>query len=191
MAADPFEGLFSVEDDLYEEGYRLGQADGLQAGRLEGRAFGIEKGFEKFVAMGRVQGQSAILSARLRTASEATASREIQSLSVMPESSSRSTLPPLPENARLEKHVASLGAMADPRSVSTRNTEDAVSNFDDRLKRLVAKIKVVERMVGQGSVSTPTNGRGVNGRSAGSMRPRTDRASEGNIEDFESLAARS
>lgn len=34
--------------------------------------------------------------------------------------------------------------------MSTQNDEDAVSEFDDRLKRAQAKAKMVEKMVGEG-----------------------------------------
>jgi hypothetical protein len=46
--SDPFDSVLNLEDDLYTSAYALGAADGSRAGRVEGRIFGLEKGFEKF-----------------------------------------------------------------------------------------------------------------------------------------------
>lgn len=61
---DPFDSLLSLEDQYYSEGYELGVADGSRAGRIEGRVFGLEKGFEKFVAMGKLHGRAVVWNAR-------------------------------------------------------------------------------------------------------------------------------
>jgi len=58
-------------------------------------------------------------------------------------------MPSLTDNARLAKHVKVLYALAESESLSTENTEDAVSDFDDRLRRAQAKAKIIERMVGE------------------------------------------
>jgi len=41
--------------------------------------------------------------------------------------------------------------------LSTENTEEAVSEFDDRLKRAEGKAKIIERLVGEGREDTETN----------------------------------
>ncbi|KAF2002626.1 hypothetical protein P154DRAFT_520750 [Amniculicola lignicola CBS 123094] len=62
-------------------------------------------------------------------------------------------IPPLPPNPRLQKHISTLHALSDPPTFSTSNTEDSVADFDDRFKRAGAKVKVIERIVGEtGSV---------------------------------------
>lgn len=66
MADDLFDSILHLEDDFYREGYALGEADGAPAGRLEGRAFGLEKGFEKYAEMGRLHGKAVIWASRLQ-----------------------------------------------------------------------------------------------------------------------------
>jgi len=63
-------------------------------------------------------------------------------------------LPPLPNNTRLEKHITALYALAETESLSTENTDEAVNDFDDRLKRAQGKAKVIERMVGEAPAKT-------------------------------------
>ncbi|AEO63587.1 fbc9ecfc-8ea8-4fe2-9d4d-c5690a670ded [Thermothielavioides terrestris] len=61
----------------------------------------------------------------------------------------KAELPPLPDNARLAKHIAALYALAETESLSTENTDEAVDEFDDRLRRAQGRAKVIERMVGE------------------------------------------
>ncbi|KAL2021782.1 hypothetical protein VTK56DRAFT_6556 [Thermocarpiscus australiensis] len=63
----------------------------------------------------------------------------------------RFELPPLPANPRLGKHIATLYALAETESLSTENTDEAVDEFDDRLRRAQGRAKIIERMVGEGS----------------------------------------
>src|SRR5882762_2032425 len=65
MEDDPFESVLDLEETYYQEGYDLGVADGSRAGQIEGRVFGIEKGFEKFAAMGMLHGRAAVWASRL------------------------------------------------------------------------------------------------------------------------------
>ncbi|KAK4978397.1 hypothetical protein LTR66_003995 [Elasticomyces elasticus] len=62
---DPFDSLLGLEDQYYAEGYKLGIADGSHGGRIEGRIFGLEKGLEKYAAMGVLAGRAAVWIARL------------------------------------------------------------------------------------------------------------------------------
>jgi hypothetical protein len=67
------------------------------------------------------------------------------------------TLPSLPKSQRLERHLKVLHALSESESLSTENTEEAVSDFDDRLKRAEGKAKIIERLVGEGREDTETN----------------------------------
>ncbi|MCJ1344077.1 hypothetical protein MMC31_002279 [Peltigera leucophlebia] len=55
-----------------------------------------------------------------------------------------------PNNPRLNKHILTLYALVEPASLSIQNTEEAVSDFDDRLRRAEGKVKIIERIVGEG-----------------------------------------
>lgn len=178
MEDDPFDGVLDLEETYYQEGYDLGVADGSRAGRIEGRVFGIEKGFEKFAAMGMLHGRAAVWASRLPrkkeqgkdnekkatiTQDEVTSSSlEASPNNLIPTSSEAlvpagdgvvaSGLPPLAVNPRLERHIQTLFALVEPDTFSTENTEESVADFDDRLKRAGAKAKVIERIVGEGDV---------------------------------------
>ncbi|KAL8718251.1 MAG: hypothetical protein Q9225_004589 [Loekoesia sp. 1 TL-2023] len=170
MTTDPLDELFELENTFYKEGYDLGTQDGSRSGRIEGRLFGLEKGFEKYITMGRLHGRSVIWSGRLSSSpgqsSEVGDLNEPSSIDNNISSSdklharatdndlrvSNSSLPRIPYNPRLEKHLRTLYALTEPASLSTENSEEAVSEFDDRLKRAEGKVKIVEKLIGEGSV---------------------------------------
>ncbi|KAI4135709.1 MAG: hypothetical protein LQ347_000439 [Umbilicaria vellea] len=177
MEDDPFDGLLGLEDRFYDEGYKSGVADGTRAGHIEGRLFGLEKGFDKYMSMGKLHGRVTVWASRLQDSLEPEEQRASlkrrflkngrQYPSSLPnpsegaqlgggqgnrslESSSSvkdTPLPVLPSTPRLEKHVQTLCALVEPDSLSTQNTEDAVANFDDRLKRARGKVKIIEKSI--------------------------------------------
>lgn len=164
MAFDPFNEVLDLEEQFYNEGYQQGLSDGVKAGRIEGRTFGLEKGFEKYVESGKLHGKSLVWINRLKNAQEPTSTPlESQPSGVISHNSTVEPseeqgssltgttlkLPPLLENQRLSKHVKVLYALAESDSLPTENTEEAVSDFDDRLKRAQAKAKIIERMIGE------------------------------------------
>src|SRR5271163_3634496 len=64
MDDDVLDDLLSPEENFYRDGYELGQADGTHAGHVEGKLFGIEKGYEKALEMGRLAGRAAVWTIR-------------------------------------------------------------------------------------------------------------------------------
>lgn len=156
--ADPFDSLLTLEDDLYTTAYAQGTTDGSRAGRIEGRIFGLEKGFEKFAALGQLHGRASVWGARLPRSKTASAENtEVDVKSKNPKEAEQGPILPLfRDNDRLKKHIQMLHALTDPATFSTINTEDAVADFDDRFKRAGAKAKIVERIVGEtGSPCSP------------------------------------
>ena len=152
---DPFDTVLTLEDQFYQEGYALGIADGHRAGLIEGRAFGLEKGFEKYLTMGKAHGRAEVWAGRLpSTQKEVVASQDVAALPPTEESGTSmaagaSKVPKLPASARLEAHVRTLYALTEVGSLSTANSEDSVAEFDDRMKRAEGKIKVIERITGE------------------------------------------
>jgi len=207
MDDDPFDGLLNLEDQYYREGYDLGVKDGSRAGLIEGRLFGIEKGFEKYAAMGRLHGQAIVWSGRLRTSPmkdeaarqhpheehvtklrgdtdiETPGSKLNDKQAISP-----SALPDLPATVRLEKHIRTLYALTEPSSLSTQNDEESVSQFDDRLKRAEGKVKIIEKLIGEvsRSISTATDLPSI---SLAPTSGHTDKG-ESSIEDVSILHAR-
>jgi hypothetical protein len=201
---DIFEAALNLEDTSYAKGYAQGVADGSRAGRIEGRIFGLEKGFEKFLEMGRLNGRASVWAARLKASSMTDSGSAANSVSehdsmglekptdeaanVSDIDISHANLLPLLSNPRLEKHVRSLLQLTDRMEISTANDEDSVADFDDRIKRARSKTKVIERLLGEASLSTISPGASSESRGAergirvvrAPRQPGTDR----NIEDF-------
>lgn len=164
MEEDPFDSLLGLEDQYYNEGFTLGNADGLRAGQIEGRIFGLEKGFEKYLEMGKFHGRAVVWSSRLPVSKEdpranaqdnptaATKATEPKGLDhgKMQEAPRNATtmLPSFHQKIRLEKHLRTFYALVEPESLSTENNEEAVADFDDRLRRAQGKAKIIERLVG-------------------------------------------
>ena len=197
MAEDPFEDLLSLEDQLYQEGYQLGLADGQQAGLAEGRAFGLEKGFEKYKAIGRLRGKSLVWASRLQTEqSDGLPVRAGQDVARRADDKSTSlhnerSLPALPSNSRLPKHIHSLLSATDPSDVSTANTEDSIEDFEERLKRAEVKAQIIEKIIGERSAVDGQDGRDNLGIGKdGDMNEEGKRGGEGDIEDLAALGTR-
>ncbi|KZF25701.1 hypothetical protein L228DRAFT_259091 [Xylona heveae TC161] len=188
LGDDLFDGLLNLEDQFYDDGYRLGLADGAQAGRIEGRTFGLEKGLEKYRAMGKLHGKSTIWAGRLPRTRLSGSARSANQCKTAPgsgsleqslngkgdQTESHDFLATLSANPRLEKHIQTLYALSEPASLSTQNTEDAVSDFDDRYKRAAAKAKIVEKLVAEeireeGQTTSGNGQRGTEGDGGGSI----------------------
>ncbi|KAF5001331.1 hypothetical protein FGRMN_1088 [Fusarium graminum] len=140
--SDPFEDVLNLEERFYSEGYEQGVKDGVQAGRIEGRSFGMQKGFEKFLESGRLASKAIVWANRIPPKDGASSSEDV------------CTLPALPKNARLEKNINTLYALVEPDTLSTENSDDAVQDFDDRVKRAQGKAKIIEKMAGSGGKET-------------------------------------
>lgn len=157
-SSDPFDDIINLEEEFYSDGYKAGVADGARAGRIEGRSFGIEKGYEKFVEAGRLYGKSVVWANRLPQAQASSASTEQQKL-----------LPALNSGGvRLEKNVLTLHALVEPETLSTENSDEAVNDFDDRVKRAQGKARVIERQVGEEGVKKDGTANLVEGDKAAS-----------------------
>lgn len=140
-ANDAFDNLLNLEDKYYSEGYEQGVADGGRAGRIEGRAFGIEKGFEKFLEAGRLNARSIVWANRLPSHQQGTLATGAPASERLPVLSGG--------GARLEKNIVTLHALVEPDTLSTENTDEAVNDFDDRVKRAQGKARVIERQIGE------------------------------------------
>ncbi|KAF4636328.1 hypothetical protein G7Y89_g1748 [Cudoniella acicularis] len=154
MPSSTFDEILDLEEKFYDDGYQQGLADGVKAGRIEGRTFGLEKGFEKYLESGKLHGKSLVWVNRMpcfpaKFSAQDANQQSKPDLPANDQPQKLEKLPSLPDNQRLAKHLKVLYALAESESLSTENTEEAVSDFDDRLKRAQAKAKIVERMVGE------------------------------------------
>jgi hypothetical protein len=153
---DPFDDILNLEDQFYLQGYQQGQADGLQAGRIEGRSVGLSKGFDKFFESGRFYGKAVVWANRLPAGPSSTSNSleehgdgDEKTAAAATSETLELRLPPLSSNSRLEKNVVAVHALVEPDTLSTDNTDDAVDDFDDRVKRAQGKMKIVERIIGE------------------------------------------
>ena len=172
--SDPLDAVLDLEESFYADGQRIGKSDGEQAGRSEGRAFGIEKGFEKFLEMGKLHGQAIVWAGRL--------SDEDVKGDRCPEESRTDDVPacsiPLPQSAKSVSHVQTFYALTEIDSISTENDEAAIADFDDRLKRAKGKARVIEKLVGESKHSASD---GIKSRA---------QQNDGSIEDVSVLRVR-
>ena len=200
---DPFDDLLSLEDEFYKEGYNLGISDGKRAGLIEGRGFGLEKGFEKYLAMGAMHGRAMVWAGRQVVEegqhsksqvkkSDGDASVVNRTLEVENEEASVNRMsgkvPNLSANTRLEGHIRTLYALTEPDSLSTENSEISVSDFDDRLKRAQGKFRVVGKFLGEAAFDD--DGNAIISRRQGVVLNAAKRKGDGSIEDISSLHAR-
>lgn len=167
MQSNTFDEVLGLEEQFYDDGFRQGLADGITAGRVEGRTFGLEKGFEKYVESGRLYGKSIIWANRMpkfqRIVTNCDEEAHKSTSPNLPsdhghQSTATPSLPSLPDNQRLANHLKVLHALSESESLSTENTEEAVSDFDDRLKRARGKAKIIERIVGETKVDVEVGG---------------------------------
>lgn len=176
---DPLDNLLHLENTYYNEGYNLGLADGAHAGRTEGRIFGLEKGLEKFTELGRLQGKSLVWGARLPD--------EIGLCSGGPE-----LVSPLSGSERLKKHVQRLRDLTDPDTLEIENSEEAVADFDERLKDARSKAGLIEKIVGEDEAELSKENEeqtSASGATGGSLRVRTNASAKQTreLEDFAGL----
>ncbi len=147
-STDPFDDLLELENGFYKEGDEAGVADSAYAGLIEGKVFGIEKGFEKALELGRLQGRAMVWSERLskvqNNSSERPVSQDGSSMNPL-----QRDLPALPENARLRKHIESLLSLTNPDTMPKDNSDVSVAEFDDRITKSKAKAKMISTMVGE------------------------------------------
>jgi hypothetical protein len=155
MASDPFDDVLNLENHFYDEGYSQGMQDGLQAGKIEGRTMGLEKGYAKFLESGRLFGKAVVWANRLPKSTPTTeVQRQMdhQGSNGSLKESPACKLPPLNSNQRLEKNISTVYALLEPDTLSTENDDDAVNDFEDRIKRAQGRVKIIERAVGEGII---------------------------------------
>ncbi|KAK7208430.1 hypothetical protein BZA70DRAFT_287734 [Myxozyma melibiosi] len=145
MDDDLFDSLLNLESDFYQEGYNEGFADGVRSGTSEGMQFGLQTGFHRFLSVGIISGRCEIwkhakppLTARSAPTSSPAASSS-ETIEVM------SIGPPETGGARATKQLQVLTDLVT--DIPIVNTEEAVEEFENRLKRAKARAKVVQRML--------------------------------------------
>lgn len=137
---DPFDDLLGLEDNFYQEGYEAGVADGEHAGLVEGKVFGIEKGYEKALELGKLHGRGLVWQMRSQGVPQGCDQAAI--IAQLEQSK-------LPRNSRLVKHIEGLLTATDDKSVVMDNSDEAVTDFDERISRAQAKAKVIAAIVGE------------------------------------------
>ena len=147
MATDDtlFDTLLNLEEQYYLQGYNEGYRDGIASGKLEGHSLGFKTGFEKFSELGFLAGQATIW------AQACGISGIISEPNLTPSSTSSPIEPPIASNstAKLKMHIRDLYALVRPDSLHTENTDQAMIDLEDRLKRAQGKARVIESLLEQ------------------------------------------
>lgn len=189
MEPNLLDSLLDLEEQFYKEGFDLGAADGTEAGYTEGSVFAVEKGFEKFVEMGRLYGKALVWAQRLAESRPTEISEKPLGQSVTAtdtialDPSTCANMPSLPpHSARLARNLQTLLELVDPASLDMSNTEEAVNDVDERLKGAAVKAKLIQRALGESEEVL-----GIRSNVNDSHKPGDE---SGSIEDISSLNAR-
>ena len=174
---DPLDSLLRLEDNFYQEGFCVGVQDGKRAGLIDGRLYGLEHGFEKYVAMGTLHGRAAVWAGRISSSDDNP--EQFEGFRDGKPTKEDDEIIKRLDNPRLRAHVRTLYALTEPDSLATVNSEDAVTDFDDRLKRAEGKFKIIKKLTGE------TNQDYDNGSREGSKG-----TGDGGIEDISVLSVR-
>lgn len=166
MASDPFDDLLELEDGYYQEGYEAGVADSTYAGMIEGKVFGIEKGYEKAVELGKLHARAVIWQEGVQREDAA------QPLTVSDITESNTSdlfrlrdivhgLPRLTDSGRLQRHIEGLQTVSASSTIAKDNSDEAVTEFDDRIAKAKAKAKVIANIAGESLNPTSTTNAGI------------------------------
>ena len=182
----------------------------MHAGLVEGTLFGVEKGFEKAVRMGRLSGRAAVWQRRFQSTKPPpppppssppvvpSRRRSNENKAVVAEEDAAAAAPVVvvddvdqltvlsaSTNPRLAKHLGALSATTDTASLSGANTDAAVAEFDERLAKAVAKARLIANVVAEPVQVDDADA----GAAAGAAAGATSHGHRG-IEESGSLAAR-
>ena len=201
MDEDLLDSVLSLEDVSYQAGFAEGEKDGSDIGYAEGITFGMEQGFRKAMEMGSLHGRAMMLNSCLTEPGpslQPEAETNGHDHPVLGESKSAANdadkklvpdlpkIPTIPSNPRLRKHIETLLKLTDSEGVSWENSDAAVDEFDERMKKAVAKAKVIDKLVGDkhklNSVTGKTGPEGAQNASVG--------IGTGNIEELNNAAVR-
>ncbi|KAL4975486.1 hypothetical protein BDW66DRAFT_67972 [Aspergillus desertorum] len=190
MDNNPLESLLDLEEDFYKEGFNLGAADGIGAGYTEGSVFAVEKGFEKFIELGKLYGKALVWAQRLTDMKENTHETPPNRETITELSEEGNTLRPsvckgmahFPHSPRLAKNLDTLLELVDPASLPMENTEEAVTDVDERLKGAFIKAKLIQRAFGENEDMSDIHPDTKGGQASGD--------GTGSIEDLSSLSIR-
>lgn len=195
MDDDILDSVLDLEEISYQAGFDEGRADGIEAGYAEGKVLGIEKGYQNALELGKLHGRTLMLNACFSdpnlVSDDATVSSFIKPATAKTSASTTDndafvpkmpSLPIISDNPRLKKHVETLLKLTDPHTLSVENSDEAVEEFDDRMKKAVAKAKVIDKLIAKTYKMT------VSG-DAGEINNQPITGS-GNIEELSNVAVR-
>ncbi|RAO65345.1 uncharacterized protein BHQ10_001357 [Talaromyces amestolkiae] len=187
MDTDILDNILSLEEQFYKEGYDLGVIDGARAGYTEGSVFAVEKSFEKLLQLGRLYGRALVWNQRLINSgvSEESKTPKVEEREHAITTDIVTSMPPLHQGSRLAKNIQTLLALVDPATLVLQNTEDAVSEIEERLKGAALKVKLIQRALGETAFG---DGTAADASAVGEGRGGGD--GSGSIEDISSLHVR-
>lgn len=155
MADDLLGDLLELEDGFYNEGFEAGVADSAYAGMLEGKVFGIEKGYDKALELGKLNGRALVWQRRQQNTAQSAPDKPPHTTSGG-KSVSHQTLDEalqamngLATNSRLVKHIETLMALSDTKNVANDNSDESVSQVEDAIAKSKAKAKIVAIAAGE------------------------------------------
>lgn len=186
MDSDLLESVLGLEEKFYNEGYQLGLADGARAGYTEGSVFAVEKGFTQALEVGKLYGKALVWNQRFvsRTFDQSSSSVPGSEDSTAVHTDLCYGMPEIRGESRVARNIQLLLGLVDPATLSLENTEDAVSDMEERLKGAQLKTKLIQRSLGESDDSP------VGDASSSSKESRFQGDGSGSIEDISSMRIR-
>ena len=143
---DGLDDLMELETCFYDEGYQAGVEDGTKAGLIDGKLFGIQKGYEKALEMGKLRGRAMVWSSRL---SEAPQNVQASRHDKNDMTDVATSLPRFENNDRLKRHVEALRQLVNGEGLDFSNSDEAVAAFDELMIKARNKAKVISNITGE------------------------------------------
>ncbi|QKX56466.1 uncharacterized protein TRUGW13939_03571 [Talaromyces rugulosus] len=191
MDSDLLESVLGLEEKFYHEGYQVGLADGARAGYTEGSVFAVEKGFAQALEVGKLYGKALVWNQRFASR---TVDRSGSSSGTKPTLGGDDLpaihtdlcygMPEIRGESRVARNIQLLLGLVDPATLSLENTEDAVSDMEERLKGAQLKTKLIQRSLGESDDSP------VSDASSSNRESRFQGDGSGSIEDISSMRIR-
>ncbi|CRG85609.1 hypothetical protein PISL3812_02654 [Talaromyces islandicus] len=189
MDSDLLESVLGLEEKFYHEGYQLGLADGARAGYTEGSVFAVEKGFSQALEVGKLYGKALVwnqrfLSSTLDKSGGASSSAVRGDDTPAVHTDLCYGMPEIRAESRVARNIQLLLGLVDPATLSLENTENAVSDMEERLKGAQVKTKLIQRSLGESDESP------VSDASSSNKENRFQGDGSGSIEDVSSMRIR-
>lgn len=149
------DSLLDLESTYEAQGHADGLRDGRAQAHTSAKLFGLEKGWEKYLPMAQLRWRAERYAEMYGVPIDPAIALSTPGSSSSPSSADSKPVAMQSDDtrqqqhaSRLQKHITTLLALTSANTLTYLNTDEAIGDFEERLKRAQAKCKVLERMLG-------------------------------------------